>query len=116
MGCRRLSKCEINDIINRSDTALCTVCGCGGTVGKCMNCDAVKINGEYRLTLSGRAGREMLNAIAGGETVTCKFVGSDCCGKYCVTASGEPYNVRMCNNCSLYFNMTDLVTDGVLRY
>ena len=116
MGCRKMSLCEINDIINRSDRALCVACGCGGKVSGFMDCAAVKINGEYRLTLSGRAGRAMLNAIADGQTVTCKFSGTDCCGKYCVTASGEPYNVRMRDNCTVCFNMTDLVTDGVLNY
>ncbi len=111
-----MSQCEINDVIRRADRALCSVCGCGEMLSRCLECSAVKINGEYRITCEGNVCNRMLSALAGGETVTCKFTGRNCCGTYCVTASGEPDNVTLCGCNGVKFTLCDFDTDGVLRF
>ena len=116
VACRRLSECEINNILANSDNALVSVENCCNTITRNLCSSAVKINGDYRLTLEGNVCSRMMNALANGETVTVKYAGRNCCGMYCVTATGEPDSVTLCGCNKVRFTLTDFVTDGVLRY
>lgn len=116
VGCRRLSQCEINSVLADSENALVTANNCCNTVSRNMDAYAVKINGDYRLTLEGSVCSRMMNALANGESVTVKYAGRNCCGMYCVTASGVPDSVTVCGCNRVRISLTDFITDGVLRY
>jgi hypothetical protein len=116
VNCRKLTSCEINSIIAESEKALVSVSECCNTLKREMCASAVKINGNYRLTFEGVACERMINAFGAGETVTVKYTGRNCCGKYCVTAVGTPESVTSCGCNRVRITLTDFITDGVLRY
>ena len=116
MCCRQLTESEINNVLGSTGLARVSVDMCCGTAASQMCSSGVRINGSYRLTLEGAVNRRMMNAIAGGEPVTVRYTGRTCMGRYVVTASGEPEDVTMTDNCRMSFNLTDFVTDGILRY
>ncbi len=116
MRCRKLSSCEINNVLANSDRALVSVVRCCSDVSREMCAFAVKVNGSYRLTFEGSMCAEMLKALSTGDTVTVKYTGRNCCGMYCVTAAGEPDGVTVCGCNKIRFTLSDFVTDGVLKY
>ncbi|MCR4563255.1 MAG: hypothetical protein K5755_01280 [Clostridiales bacterium] len=116
MRCRKLDSCEINSIIANSERAKVTVALCCRNMSREMCASAVKINGSYRLTLEGELCAQMLNALSASDAVTVKYTGSNCCGTYCVTASGVPDSVTVCGCNRVKFTLTDFITDGVLKY
>ena len=116
VGCRKLDLCEINGVLADSEKAFVTAERCCKTAGSEMCASAVKINGSYRLTLKGAVCNTMLNALASGEGVTVKYTGRNCCGKYCVTASGVPDSVTVGGRDEVTFTLSDFITDGIMKY
>ena len=116
VNCRKLTSCEINNVLSGSEKALVSVNFCCNTLKKEMCCYAVKINGSYRITCEGKVCAQMLNALGAGESVTVKYTGTNCCGTYCVTAVGEPESVTACACDKVKITLTDFITDGILKY
>lgn len=116
MGCRKLSSCEINSVIANDSEATVFADSCCNRVSREMCASAVKINGDYRITCEGRVCNMMINALASGDSVTVKYSGKNCCGKYCVTASGVPDSVTLLTDNRVRFTLSDFITDGILRY
>ena len=116
MRCRELSGCEINNVFANSERATVSVTSCCRDMSREMCASAVKINGSYRLTLEGEVCARMLNALGSGDGITVKYTGRNCCGMYCVTASGVPDSVTACGCNRVKITLTDFIADGILRY
>ena len=116
MCCRQLTQSEIDSVLGTTGLARVSVDMCCSAVSSQMCSSGVRINGDYRLTLEGPVNRRMMNAIANGEPVTVRYTGRTCMGQYDITATGEPEDVTTTDNCRMSFNLTDYVTEGILRY
>ena len=112
-NCFALTTGEACAVVGRSNRCMLNVCACSGPMSVCMNCSAVKINGNYTLTLEGPLNPRVLAAIADNDEVTC--VCKECCGNgtKTVTVEGTATAVDSCNRCNMKIRVYDTDISGV---